>query len=77
MSVRCLLLQTKENKFFTFLKNKKQLKQYCDVFKAKMFVVKANIKKSQILEVSKLASLICNQNLEKEKIKFEIIEKLN
>jgi len=75
--MRCLLLQTKENKFFTHIKNKKQLEQYCKVFKAKMFIVKAQIKKNQILEISKMTSLICNKNENKEKIKFEIIKQIN
>lgn len=75
--MRCLLIKTKENNFFTYLKNKKQLAQYCKAFKAKMFLVKAKIKKNQILEIPKITSLICDENKIKEKIKFEIIEELN
>lgn len=77
MSVKCLLLETKEkSKFFTFLKNKKQLKQYCKAFGTKMFIVKAKINKNKILEMSKLVSLFCDKDVKKEKVDFEIIEKI-
>jgi len=74
MSTKCLLIETTDKKrFFTLIKNKKLLKEYCKTFSAKMFVVKANMKKEQILDLSKLVPALCDKNYKDKNIDYEII----
>ena len=77
MSIRCLLLETTEKKrFFTLVKNKKNLGEYCRTFKAKMFLVRAEIEKSKILDLPDLVPALCDKNYSCEKVPFEVLEKV-
>lgn len=76
MSVRCLMLETSDKKrFFTLIGNSKQLKEFCRALGAKMFVVKAEIAKSQMMTVQKLVTAICDKNYKSPKAKYKTIEK--
>jgi hypothetical protein len=73
--MKCLLLETLDKKrFFTKIQNRKLLKEYCRAFDAKIFIVNANIKKTQILELPKLVACLCDKNYKNEKVDFEIIK---
>lgn len=76
--MKCLLIETSDKKrFFTLIKNQKQLKEYCRAFSAKMFIVKAQIEKKQILDISKLVPALCDKNYKSKKVEFEVVKKLN
>ena len=79
MKTKCLMLETKDNrKFFTHSKNFKQLVEFSKNFGVKMFLVKTDINKTNILELSKLAPALCNKSYKPKVLNFEIIEtKLN
>jgi hypothetical protein len=73
--MKCLLLETSDKKkFFTLIGNHKQLKEYCRAFGAKMYVVKAEIEKSDVLDLAKLVPALCDKNYKCRKIDFEILE---
>lgn len=75
MSIKCLLLETKEKKkIFTLIKNKKHLKEYCAAFGAKMFVVTAEIEKSKIMSLQKLVPALCDKNHEGSRAEFKILK---
>jgi hypothetical protein len=75
MSIKCLLLETKEKKrIFTLLGNKKHLKEYCKAFGAKMFVVNAEIEKSKIMSLQKLVPALCDKNHEGSRAEFKILK---
>ena len=75
MSIKCLLLETSDKKrFFTLTKNYKQLIEYCKTFNAKMFVVKAEISRAQILELAKLVPALCDKNYKCKQIDFTVLE---
>jgi hypothetical protein len=72
MPIKCLLLETKDKRrFFTLVKNRKQLAECCRAFGAKMSVVKAEIKRKHILDVQKLVSALCDKNYQNEKVEFK------
>jgi len=72
MPIKCLLLETKEKRrFFTLVKNRKQLAECCRAFGAKMSIVKAEIKRNQVLDVKKLVSALCDKNYKSEKVEFK------
>lgn len=72
MAIRCLMLETKDLKrFFTTMKNKEHLKEYCRTFGAKMVVVKAELKRKDIMDLTKLVPALCNKNYKNSKVKFE------
>lgn len=76
MPLKCLLVETTDKKrFFTLVKNQKQLMEYCHAFNAKMFVVSAEIQKSKILDLNKLVPALCDKNYKNCKIEFDVIEK--
>lgn len=73
---KCLLISTKDQKFFfTQLKNKKQLAEYCKAFGAKMSVVKAKINKEQVLDLPKLVIALCDKNYKNKNIEYKVIKK--
>ena len=75
MSIKCLLLETKEKKrIFTLVGNKKYLKEYCSAFGAKMFVVNAEIEKSKIMSLQKLVPALCDKNYEGPGAEFKILK---
>lgn len=75
MSIKCLLLETSDKKrFFTLVKNYKQLVEYCKAFKAKMYVVKADIQKTQVLELANLVPALCDKNHKGIKANFTVLE---
>lgn len=75
MAIKCLLIETTDKKqYFTLIKNKKQLKEYCRAFKAKMFIVKAEIKKEQVLDLPKLVPALCDKNYISKNIEYKIIK---
>jgi hypothetical protein len=76
MSIKCLMLETSDKKrFFTLIGNYKQLKEYCQAFKAKMFVVRAEIKKSQVMSIPRLVSALCDKTNEGEKADYKVVER--
>ncbi len=75
MSTKCLLLETKDKKrIFTLIGNKKHLKEYCKAFGAKMFVVKAEIEKSKIMDLQQLVPALCDKNYKSFKVEFEVVK---
>jgi hypothetical protein len=69
------MIETKDNrKFFTHSKNKKQLKEFSKNFNAKIFLVKAEINKNNILDLPKLAPAICNKSYKVKVPSFEILD---
>ena len=72
MSIKCLLIETKDKKrFFTLVKNRKELAECCKAFGAKMSVVSAEIKRSQVMDVTKLVSALCDKNYTSEDVEFK------
>jgi hypothetical protein len=73
--MKCLLLETSDKKrFFTLVSNHKQLKEYCRAFSAKMFVVKADINKTEVLDLAKLVPALCDKNYKGRRVEFKILE---
>lgn len=71
--MKCLLLETKDNrKFFTLVKNKKQLQEYCKAFGAKTYIVKSDIKKDQVLDIPKLVTALCDKSYKNPKVEYEL-----
>jgi len=78
MAIKCLLIRTKDKKnFFTLIKNKNQLIEYCKAFGAKMQIVKAKIEKKQILDISKLVLALCDKNYKSQEIEYSVIKNSN
>lgn len=76
MSVKCLMLETADKKrFFTLVGNHKQLVEYCRAFNAKMFVVKADIKKSQVMNIPRLVVALCDKSNQGTKAEYEVVER--
>lgn len=74
MSFKCLMLETSEKrKFFTLVGNYKRLIECCRAFKTKMFVVKAEIKKSQIMDIPRLVAALCDKNNEGERADYKVL----
>ena len=62
MSLRCLMLETSEKKrFFTNLGCRRRLEEYCRTFGTKMYVVSADMKKSQLLGLPELVAALCGR----------------
>lgn len=75
MATKCLLIETTDKKrYFTLIKNKKQLKEYCKAFGAKMLIVKAEIEKEQVLDLAKLVPALCDKNYINKNIEYEVIK---
>lgn len=76
MSIKCLLIKMKDEKiFFTLIKNRKQLLEYCKAFGAKMKIVKAEIDKKEILDISRLVPALCDKNYNKnQEIEYKVIK---
>lgn len=75
MVTKCLLIETSDKKqYFTLIKNKKQLKEYCKAFRAKMLIVKAEIEKEQILDLEKLVPALCDKNYKNKNINYKVIK---
>ena len=70
---KCLMLEREKKRFFTLLKYKKSLSEYCRTFGAKMTVVRAEIERGQVLELPKLITALCDKNYKNRPIKFEKI----
>ena len=76
MAVKCLMIETKEKRrYFTLLGNKKNLAEYCRAFGAKMTIVKAEIERKQVLDLSNLVVALCDKNYSNGKIKFEQLKR--
>jgi hypothetical protein len=75
MSVKCLMIETSDKKkFFTLVGNQRQLKEYCLAFNAKMFVVKAEIKKSQVMNIPRLVAALCDKSNEGLKADYKVVK---
>lgn len=75
MPVKCLLLETKsQKKFFTSIKNHKHLIEYCRAFGAKLYVVRAEIERSKMIDLSKLVIALCDKNHKGQKASFKVLE---
>lgn len=76
MSVKCLMIETSDKKrLFTLVGNQRQLLEYCRAFNAKMFVVKAEIKKSQVMTIPRLVTALCDKSHEGLKADYKVIER--
>lgn len=74
--MKCLMIETTDKKrFFTLIGNQKQLREYCKAFGAKMHVVKANVKRSEVLDLPKLVPALCDKNYKNKKVEFQIVKK--
>lgn len=71
MAIKCLMLESGSKRFFTMVKNRAHLKEYCQTFKAKMTVVYAEIEKNKIMDLEKLIPALCDKNHKGQKIKFK------
>lgn len=77
MAIKCLLLETKDKRrFFTLVKNKARLQEYCKTFKARMSVVKADIARSEVLDLEMLVPALCDKNHKTDKADFKVLKKL-
>jgi hypothetical protein len=68
------MIEMKNKRFFTLIKNKVHLREYCRTFGAKMMVVKANLKKEQILDLARLVPALCDKNYKIKKVNIEVIK---
>jgi hypothetical protein len=76
MSVKCLMLETSDKKrFFTLVGNQKQLLEYCRALDAKMFVVRAEIKKSQVMSMERLVPALCGKTEGDPATEYKVIER--
>ena len=76
MSVKCLMLETSDKKrFFTLVGNQKQLLEYCRALDAKMFVVRADIKKSQVMSIERLVPALCGKTVDGATTEYKVIER--
>lgn len=75
MSVKCLMIETTEKKrFFTLVGAQKSLKEFCKALKAKMQVVRADVKKSQLLTIPKLVVALCDKSHKTDEVEFTLVE---
>ena len=74
--MKCLMIETKDKRvFFTSKSNFVQLNEFIKVFKPNVFLV--DMKKGELLEIEKLASLLCDTEYKKqENTLYEIIEEV-
>jgi len=74
--MKCLMIETKEKRvFFTNKNNFVQLSEFIKVFKPNVFLVE--MKKGEVLEIEKLAALLCNSEYKKQDdVVYEVIEEL-
>ena len=78
MSIKCLMLETSEKKrLFTSIGSRGELKELCRTFSAKMQIVRANLKRSQLLTIPKIVVAICDCNGKFDKTEFEEIKQKN
>lgn len=76
MTIKCLMLETSDKKrLFTTLGNCKTLLQCCRALKTKMFVVRAEVKKCQVMTVQRLVVAMCSKEREESKTKYKILER--
>lgn len=75
--MKCLLIETNEKKkMFTLVRNEKILHAFCLAIKAKMFVVEAKIKKSQIKNIPNIVTAICDKNEEGIKTEYDVLRRV-
>lgn len=75
MATKCLMIETKDRKrFFTLIRNKIHLKEYCRTFGAKMAVVKAEIEKTHVLDLKGLVPALCDKNYKSKKVRFNVLK---
>lgn len=76
MAIKCLMLETKDKRqFFTFIRNKAQLGEYCRTFGAKTMIVKADLKKNNVLDLPKLVAALCDKNYKATKVEFSVLKR--
>jgi hypothetical protein len=67
------MLETSDKRrFFTSLGMRKALKECCRAFGAKTHVVRAELKRSELMTVQKLASALCDKGHRSRDTKFEL-----
>lgn len=72
--MKCLMIETNEKKkIFTLVGNGKKLHEFCRAIKAKMFVVEAKIKKSQVKSIPKIVTAVCDKNEEGTKAEYKVL----
>lgn len=74
--MKCLMIETKDKRvFFTNKNNYIQLNEFIKVFKPNVFIV--DMKKGEILEIEKLATLLCDSEYKKQdNAVYEIIQEI-
>lgn len=72
MSVKCLMVETSDRKrFFLPIACRKMLGEYCRAFGAKIQVVRAELKRSQLAGISSLVSAVCDKSHRTANVKFK------
>ena len=75
MAIKCLMLETSDNRrFFTSLGMRKALRDCCRAFNVKIHVVRADLKRSDLMNVQKLASALCDKTDNSKDTKFELAD---
>lgn len=74
--MKCLMIETKDKRvFFTSKSNFLQLNEFIKVFKPNVFLV--DMKKGELLEIEKLANLLCDTEYKRqENVLYDIIEEI-
>jgi len=75
MSIKCLMIETSDKKrLFTNIGSRRQLEEFCKVLNAKMCVVKANLKRSQLMGLQRLIVALCEKPGRSENTEFEVLK---
>jgi hypothetical protein len=75
MSIKCLMIETPDKKrLFTSVGSRRQLAECCRAFNAKLYTVKASIKRSQLMTVPKLVVALCEKTNKKDETEFEVLD---
>lgn len=74
--MKCLMIETKDKRvFFTNKNNFVQLSEFIKVFKPSVFLV--DMKKGELLEIEKLANLLCDTEYKKQNnVYYEVIKEV-
>ena len=70
------MLETSDKKrFFTSLGSREQLAEYCRAFGARTLVVRADLKRSQLMTIPGIVSALCSRDRDDKKIDYEEVKK--
>lgn len=75
MSIKCLMLETSDKKrFFTNVGSRKQLAECCRAFNAKIRLVRAGLKRSDLMTIPKLVVALCDKNSKSSPADFKVLK---